>query len=384
MNETTSFPKKVRIAVVFGGRSSEHAISCVTAGSILRVLDPERYEVLPIGISTDGRWVLMGAEETAQLAITDGRLPTRIDETSGALVTMAADPTARELTVHEPGAVPKALGEVDVVFPLLHGPYGEDGTIQGLLDLAGVRYVGSGVLSSAVSMDKEIMKRLLASAGLEVGPYTVIRRGEWFRDRDAVERRVAQLGFPVFVKPARAGSSMGISKVHAAHELAAAVEEALRHDPKLVVEGMITGREIEIGVLAGAGSGVGGDAETAVQASAPAEIKVRGDHEFYDFEAKYLDGSADIELPAELSEEQGAELARQAVAAFEALECEGLSRVDFFLRDEGGFVINEINTMPGFTTTSMFPQMWAATGVSYGELVDRLISEALARPSGLR
>src|SRR5581483_5933341 len=173
--------RKIRIAVVFGGRSSEHAISCVTAGSVLRVLDPERYEVLPIGISTDGRWVLMAGEETAQLAITGGNLPARIDETSGALVTMAADPTARELTVHEPGSVPKALGEVDVVFPLLHGPYGEDGTLQGLLDLAGVPYVGAGVLASAVGQDKEYMKRIFTSYGLKVGPYVVIRPREWER-----------------------------------------------------------------------------------------------------------------------------------------------------------------------------------------------------------
>src|SRR5579859_2816407 len=254
----TSEPKtpqqrRIRVAVVFGGRSSEHAISCVTAGSVLRVLDPERYEVLPIGISTDGRWVLMPPEETAQLAITDGRLPARIDETSGALVTMAADPTARELTVHEPGSVPKALGEVDVVFPLLHGPYGEDGTLQGLLDLAGVAYVGSGVLSSAVCMDKEFMKRLLVSAGLPVGRYVTVRRGEWLRDPGRVQAAVALLGFPVFVKPARAGSSMGISKVHGPDELAVAIGEAHRHDPKVVVEAMVAGREIEIGVLAGPG-----------------------------------------------------------------------------------------------------------------------------------
>ncbi|HEV2347612.1 MAG TPA: D-alanine--D-alanine ligase family protein [Actinocrinis sp.] len=388
MSESTtsaSRQRKTRIAVVFGGRSSEHAISCVTAGSVLRVLDPERYEVLPIGISTDGRWVLMAGEETTALAITDGRLPARIDETSGALVTMAADPTARELTVHEPGSVPKVLGEVDVVFPLLHGPYGEDGTLQGLLDLAGVAYVGSGVLSSAVSMDKEFMKRLLASAGLPVGRYVTVRRGEWLRDRQAVQEAVAGLGFPVFVKPARAGSSMGISKVHGPEELAAAIEEAQRHDPKVVVEAMVRGREIEIGVLAGPGG--------RPRVSAPAEIKVRGGHEFYDFQAKYLDGSTDVVLPAELTDGQLAELNRLALAAFEALECEGLARVDFFLAQGDGqddpaaqpyWLVNEVNTMPGFTPTSMYPQMWAVSGVSYAQLVDTLIAEALARPTGLR
>lgn len=382
MSESTaSQQRRIRIAVVFGGRSSEHAISCVTAGSVLRVLDPERYEVLPIGISTDGRWVLMAGEETAQLAITDGNLPARIDETSGALVTMAADPTARELTVHEPGSVPKALGEVDVVFPLLHGPYGEDGTLQGLLDLAGVAYVGSGVLSSAVSMDKEFMKRLLVSAGLPVGRYVTVRRGEWRRDPHTVAAAVAELGFPVFVKPARAGSSMGISKVHGPADLAAAIEEAQRHDPKVVVEAMVTGREIEIGVLAGPGQ--------TPRVSAPAEIKVRGGHEFYDFQAKYLDGSTDIGLPADLTDPQTAELRRLALAAFEALDCEGLARVDFFLAQddpaaEPHWLVNEVNTMPGFTPSSMYPQMWAASGVSYAQLVDTLIAEALSRPTGLR
>jgi len=338
-----SSPSKVRVAVVFGGRSSEHAISCVTAGSVMKVLDPERYEVVPVGISTDGRWVLAeGLEE--QLAITDGRLPARIDETSGALVTMAADPTARELTVHEPGAVPKVLGDVDVVLPLLHGPYGEDGTLQGLLELAGIPYVGSGVLASAVAMDKDVMKRLLAASGLPIGPYVALRAQRWDADPDAVRAAVAELGYPVFVKPARAGSSMGISKV-----------------------GVLAGRD-------------GARAE----ASLPAELKVLGGHEFYDFEAKYLDGTTAVELPAVIGEQQTAEIRELAVRAFEALECEGLARVDFFLLEDGRLVVNELNTMPGFTTTSMFPQMWAATGVSYGQLVDRLIGEALARPAGLR
>lgn len=381
---STDFPqgRKVRVAVVFGGRSSEHAISCVTAGSVLKVLDPERYEVLPVGISTDGRWVLMGADETKQLAITAGRLPARIDETSGALVTMAADPTARELTVHEPGSMAKALGEVDVVFPLLHGPYGEDGTLQGLLELAGVNYVGSGVLSSAVSMDKVFMKRLLQSAGLPVGDYVALRRGEWRQDPEGVERKVAGLGYPAFVKPARAGSSMGISKVHGPERLGPAIAQAEQHDPKILIEAMVPGREIEIGVLAGR---AGGSAE----ASVPAEIKVRGAHEFYDFESKYLDGSADIELPADLTADQEAEIRRLALAAFDALECEGLARVDFFLSPdpETGaerWIVNEVNTMPGFTPTSMFPQMWAAAGIPYGQVVDRLIADALSRPTGLR
>jgi D-alanine-D-alanine ligase len=378
MSDSAPVTAKIRVAVVFGGRSSEHAISCVTAGSVLKVLDPERYEVVPVGISTDGRWVLAeGLGE--QLAITDGALPPRIDETSGALVTMAADPTARELTVHEPGAVPKALGDVDVVLPLLHGPYGEDGTLQGLLELAGIPYVGSGVLASAVGMDKDVMKRLLAASGLPIGPYVAVRARQWDDEegRRAVLAAVAKLDYPVFVKPARAGSSMGISKVHDESGLGAAIEFARVHDPKLVIEGMLRGREIEVGVLAGRDGG-------RAEASVPAELEVLGAHEFYDFEAKYLDGSTSVQLPAPLSAEQTAEIRRLAVEAFEALECEGLARVDFFLGEDGNFVVNEINTMPGFTTTSMYPQMWAASGVSYAELVDRLIAEALARPSGLR
>ena len=378
MSDSAPFTAKIRVAVVFGGRSSEHAISCVTAGSVLKVLDPERYEVVPVGISTDGRWVLAeGLSE--QLAITDGNLPPRIDETSGALLTMAADPTARELTVHEPGAVPKALGEVDVVLPLLHGPYGEDGTLQGLLELAGIPYVGSGVLASAVGMDKDVMKRLLAASGLPIGPYLAVRTKQWdsAAGRQAVLESVAKLGYPVFVKPARAGSSMGISKVHDESGLAAAIEFAREHDLKLVIEAMLHGRELEVGVLAGRDGG-------RAEASVPAELKVLGGHEFYDFEAKYLDGTTSVALPAPLSPEQTAEIRELAVAAFEALECEGLARVDFFLGEDGRFVVNEINTMPGFTTTSMYPQMWAASGVSYAELVDRLIGEALSRPSGLR
>ena len=376
-NETAATAtSKVRVAVVFGGRSSEHAISCVTAGSVLKVLDPERYEVVPVGISTDGRWVLA---EGLQLAITDGNLPPRIDETSGALVTMAADPTARELTVHEPGAVPKVLGDVDVVLPLLHGPYGEDGTLQGMLELAGIPYVGSGVLASAVGMDKDVMKRLLAASGLPIGPYAAIRARQWDDEatREGVRAAVGRLGYPVFVKPARAGSSMGISKLWDESELGNAIAFAREHDPKIVVEGNLAGREIEVGVLAGV---AGGRAE----ASLPAELKVLGGHEFYDFEAKYLDGTTAVELPAVLSAEQTAEIQELAIQAFEALECEGLARVDFFLLEDGRFVVNEINTMPGFTTTSMFPQMWAASGVSYAELVNRLIADALARPRGLR
>jgi len=367
--------RKPRVAVVFGGRSSEHAISCVTAGSVLAAIDSQAYEVIPIGISRDGRWVLSGTSPE-QLAITDGRLPAVED--TGAAVVLAGDPTSRELVTMQPGAVPRALGEVDVVFPLLHGPYGEDGTLQGLLELAGIPYVGSGVLSSAVAMDKEYMKKLFVAAGLPVADYLVVRPRDWERDKVAVAERVAGLGWPVFVKPARAGSSIGITKVPGPQQLSAAIETAREWDPKVLVEAAVVAREVECGVL----DSLGGDVP---ETSVVAEIKVRGGHEFYDFEAKYLpDEGTEYVVPADLPDEVADEVRRLAVAAFQAMGCEGLARVDFFLRPDGSLLLNEVNTMPGFTPVSMFPVMWRESGVPYPELVDRLIKLALRRPTGLR
>ncbi|MDI2129313.1 D-alanine--D-alanine ligase family protein [Yinghuangia seranimata] len=378
MTEQIATPQssvRPRVAVVFGGRSSEHAISCVTAGSVLSAIDREQYDVLPLGITQDGRWAVV-ADAAERLAIgASGKLPdvTDIAAPTGSVV-LAADPTQRDIAVLETGAVTDVLGSVDVVFPLLHGPYGEDGTLQGLLELAGVPYVGSGVLASAVSMDKEYMKRVFVGFGLPVGPYVTIRPRDWERDPAAVRASVAELGFPVFVKPARAGSSMGITKVHEMDAFDEAVETARKHDPKVIVEGMLRGREIECGVL---------DGPDGPEASVPAEIRVRGDHEFYDFEAKYLDDVTETDVPADLTAEQMAEVRELAVAAFEAMSCEGLARVDFFLLEDGGWVINEVNTMPGFTPVSMYPQMWKATGVEYPQLVDRLIRAALDRPNSL-
>lgn len=364
-----------RVAVVFGGRSSEHAISCVTAGSVLAAIDRAKYDVLPLGITQDGRWAMV-ADAAERLAIgASGKLPDVTDVAEpGGSVLLSADPTQRDLAVVDTGRVTSLLGEVDVVFPLLHGPYGEDGTIQGLLELAGVPYVGSGVLASSVSMDKEYMKRVFEGFGLPIGPYVTIRPRDWERDPAAVRASVAALGFPVFVKPARAGSSMGISKVHDLDALDEAVETARKHDPKVIVEGMLGGREIECGVL---------EDSDGPRASVPAEIRVRGDHEFYDFEAKYLDDVTETDVPAHLTAEQTAEVQRMAVAAFEALSCEGLARVDFFLLEDGRVVINEVNTMPGFTPVSMYPQMWKASGVEYPELVDRLVTAALTRSNSL-
>ncbi|MGD9482129.1 D-alanine--D-alanine ligase family protein [Streptomyces sp. TRM70308] len=371
-------PRKPRVAVVFGGRSSEHGISVLTAGAVLRAIDREKYDVLPIGITVDGRWALT-ADAPDRMAITDRELPSvdALAESPGGVV-LPVDPASREVVYTEPGVVPKALGEVDVVFPVLHGPYGEDGTLQGLLELSGVPYVGSGVLSSAVGMDKEYMKRVFASFGLPVGPYTVIRPREWEQGRTAARKKVvdfaADHGWPVFVKPARAGSSMGISKVEDLTGLEEAVEEARRHDPKVIVEATLRGREIECGVL---------EFGDGPQASVPAEIPPVSSHDFYDFEAKYIDSATGI-VPAPLTPRETAEVRRLAVLAFEAASCEGLVRADFFLTDDGGFVINEINTMPGFTPISMYPRMWQESGVSYPELVDRLIQSALHRPTGLR
>ncbi|MEC4573328.1 D-alanine--D-alanine ligase family protein [Streptomyces virginiae] len=371
--------RKPRVAVVFGGRSSEHAISVVTAGAVLRSIDRSKYEVLPIGITTDGRWALT-ADEPARMAIADRRLPSvedLADSEDGAVV-LSVDPASRQVVYTEPGAVPKALGEVDVVFPVLHGPYGEDGTLQGLLELSGIPYVGSGVLASAVGQDKDYMKRVFTSFGLSVGPYVTIRPREWEADQDAARARIldfaAEHGWPLFVKPARAGSSIGITKVDDASGLEAAVKEARRHDPKFIVEALLRGREIECGVL---------EFEDGPRASVPAEIPPVSSHDFYDFEAKYIDSASGI-VPAPLTPEQTAEVQRLAIEAFEAASCEGLVRADFFLTEDGEFVINEINTMPGFTPISMYPLMWEKTGIAYPELVDRLIQAALRRSTGLR
>ncbi|AWI31163.1 D-alanine--D-alanine ligase [Streptomyces sp. ICN441] len=371
--------RKPRVAVVFGGRSSEHAISVVTAGAVLRAIDRTKYEVLPIGITADGRWALT-ADEPDRMAIADRRLPSVGDlaESAEGGVVLSVDPANREVVYSEPGSVPKALGEVDVVFPVLHGPYGEDGTLQGLLELAGVPYVGSGVLASAVGQDKEYMKRVFASFGLPVGPYTVLRPREWEQDPSAARRKIVDFagehGWPLFVKPARAGSSIGITKVDDLAGLDEAVEEARRHDPKVIVEALLRGREIECGVL---------EFEDGPRASVPAEIPPVSAHDFYDFEAKYIDSATGL-VPAPLTGEQTAEVQRLAVEAFEAASCEGLVRADFFLTESGEFVINEINTMPGFTPISMYPRMWQESGVDYAELVDRLVQAALRRSTGLR
>ncbi|MDH6578931.1 D-alanine--D-alanine ligase family protein [Kitasatospora sp. MAP5-34] len=375
-NPGASGAAKPRVAIVFGGRSSEHGISVSTAASVLRSIDRSKYEVLPIGITHEGRWALVD-DDPARMSITDGKLPD-VDGIAGSTegqVALPGSPASREVVWSEPGAAPKALGEVDVVLPLLHGPWGEDGTLQGLLELSGVPYVGSGVLASAVGMDKEFTKRILESHGIGVGSYTVVKR-DWETEegRAAARTRIAALGLPLFVKPCRAGSSIGITKVKDLADLDTAIDEARRHDPKVIVERGVEGREIECAVL---------EFEDGPRASVPAEVLVGGGYEFYDFEAKYID-SSEVRIPAELDADDTAEIRRQAVAAFEALGCEGLARVDFFRLTDGSWVVNEINTMPGFTPISAYPKMWEASGLPYAELIDRLLQAALRRSTGLR
>ncbi|WP_020671141.1 D-alanine--D-alanine ligase family protein [Amycolatopsis nigrescens] len=364
-----SSPKK-RVAVVFGGRSTEHVISCVSAGSVLANLDPDRFDVVPVGITAEGGWVL-GTSDPRALEIRGRELPS-VD--GGTSLVLAGDPTSRELVTLEPGGEAEVLAAVDVVFPVLHGAFGEDGTIQGLLELAGIPYVGAGVLASATAMDKEYAKKLLAAEGLSVGEYAVLRRNQSTLDESERER----LGLPVFVKPARAGSSLGISKVTDWAELDAAIAHARETDPKVLIEKAVVGREIECGVLE--------FPDGRVEASLPAEIRVLDEDEgaWYDFETKYLGEAAELDIPAKLDDAITERLRAMAVRAFAALDGQGLARVDFFVTGDGELIINEVNTMPGFTTTSAYPKMWAVTGVDYRSLLSTLVDTAVARGTGLR
>jgi D-alanine-D-alanine ligase len=363
----------VRVAVVFGGRSNEHAISCVSASGVLRNLDPQRFDVIAIGITPEGSWVLTDGDPDA-LAITNRQLPA-VSPQSGTELALPADPRRRgQLVSLRPGAN-EVLASVDVVFPVLHGPYGEDGTIQGLLELAGVPYVGAGVLASATGMDKEFTKKLLAAEGLPVGAHAVLRPSQPTLHRQECER----LGLPVFVKPARGGSSIGVNRVSSWDQLPAAVADARRHDPKVIVEAAINGRELECGVLE--------MPDGTVEASTVGEIRVAGvrgrEDSFYDFATKYLDEAAELDVPAKIDDDVADAVRRLAIRAFRANDSQGLARVDFFLTDDGP-VINEINTMPGFTTISMYPRMWAASGVDYPALLATMVETALARGVGLR
>jgi D-alanine-D-alanine ligase len=355
----------IRVALLFGGRSSEHAISCATAGGVLAAIDRSKYEVVPVGITADGAFVL---EDDDPQKFTLGReLPSVAD--NGSRVNWPQSVSSRELTVTDASGT-RSLGQIDVVFPILHGRFGEDGTLQGMLELLGLPYVGAGVLASAVGMDKHFTKTVLESAGIPVAPWRTVTAAEWAATPERVVAEVEDLGWPLFVKPARAGSSVGVSKATDPDSLADAIRVGLAEDTKVLIETTIVGREVECAVLAGRnGSGP--------RVSVAGEIVTQEGH-FYDFEAKYLDAeAAALVCPAELSAEQLAEMQELAARAFQAIDGTGLARVDFFLTDSG-FVVNELNTMPGFTPISMFPKCWIASGMTYPELIDELIELGLA------
>ncbi len=371
--------RKIRVAVVFGGRSTEHAVSCASAGLVLSAIDPGRYEVLPIGIATDGRWVLTSGDP-ARLALSAGSEPSvESVAVTGTEITPRTGPGG-VLQVTTPGEVPADLGQVDVVLPLLHGTYGEDGTLQGLLEMTGTRYAGAGVFASAAGMDKEYMKLIMTARGLPVGRYVVVRDRDWRHgcpERKRVLDEIAELGWPLFVKPARGGSSVGITRVGYAADLERAIEAARAHDPKVLVEAAVEGIEVECAVLEGLDGG-------PPEASVPGQVVVDPGSAFYDFEAKYLAAGTTMRIPAPIPERAVAEVRRLACAAFDAISCEGLARVDFFYTPAGEVLFNEINTMPGMTPASGFPMMWAATGLPLPQLIDRIIQTALRKRSGPR
>jgi D-alanine-D-alanine ligase len=356
--------KRIRLAILYGGRSAEHQISVVSARSVMEALDPERFEAVPIGITQQGAW-LLPRRSPLELAVTGGSLPEV--EPAGTGIALRPDQAAAALTA--PG-----LGRIDVVFPILHGPYGEDGTVQGLFELADLPYVGSGVLASALAMDKAMAKVVLVQAGLPQAPYLVVHERAWGTEPERVAAEVAErLAYPVFTKPARLGSSIGITKVKTPAELAGGLAGAFAHDAKALVEQGIAARELECGVL-------GNDAP---EASVVGEV-VPG-REFYDFEAKYLDEALKLEIPAPVPDEVKARVRELSLRAFLALDCEGLARVDCFYEEATGRVLlNEVNTIPGFTPKSMFPMLWAASGLAYPDLVARLVDLAVERHAARR
>jgi D-alanine-D-alanine ligase len=374
--------KRLRVGVIYGGRSGEHEISIASAASVLKSLDRTRYEPLPIRIEKDGRWVIADRAPTATSAaevIEHARQQGTRTLRPGREAVLVAHPSEDTILTIERTLAPRSSDELDralvtglgldVVFPVLHGPYGEDGTIQGLLELANVPYVGPGVLASALGMDKSAMRVMFAAHGLPIAPWTSFTRRAWDRDSAPLVDRALALGMPLFVKPANLGSSVGISKVKRADDLKPAIDKAFEFDRKVVVEWCVpTAREIECAVL--------GNEDP--QASVPGEVIPA--REFYDYEAKYLDEGSRTVVPADLPALQVAEVQRLAIAAFRAVDAAGMSRVDFLLsRADGTIYLNEINTIPGFTTISMYSKMWEASGVTYPALVDRLIQLALER-----
>ncbi|WBU39220.1 D-alanine--D-alanine ligase family protein [Homoserinibacter sp. YIM 151385] len=357
---------RIRVALLFGGRSSEHAISCATAAGVLGAIDRERFEVVPIGITHDGAWTLQ-PDDPERFRL-DAELPRVIDDGSRVSTPESAD--SREWWVRRADGESESLGEIDIAFPILHGRFGEDGTIQGRLELLDIPYVGNGVFASSLAMDKHFAKTVLQGAGVEVAPWWTVTREGLERDRVLWRSRLRSLGLPVFVKPARAGSSVGVSRVADWDELDAALETAFAEDDRVLVEAGIVGREVECGVLEGRDGGL-------PRVSVAGEIVVRG-RDFYDFEAKYLDdGAAELICPTSLRPRELQAMQAIAARAFEAVGASGLARVDFFYTGSE-FVLNEINTMPGFTPISMFPKCWQASGMEYPELITELIELGLA------
>ena len=352
--------KRIRVGLLFGGRSGEHDISIVSAASVSTALEPSKYEVVPIGITRAGAWRLGKAGETDLAAVLKHGWP----------VTLSANPSGPRFIFLDKAVTPSSPKvDVDVVFPVLHGTFGEDGTVQGLFELAGIPYVGAGVLGSSAGMDKDIMKRLFRDAGLPVVPWVLVLRSEWRREPARVRRLIEkEIGYPLFVKPSNLGSSLGISKVGRARKLAAALDLAAQYDRKILVENAVNAREIECSVL-------GNDRP---EASVPGEVVPI--NEFYDYEAKYIKEGSALIIPAKLSPRQTRRAQELAVGAFQAVDCAGMARVDFLLdRTTGKLFVNEINTIPGFTSISMYPKLWEASGLPYPQLLDRLIELAFER-----
>ncbi len=370
-------PARTRLALIFGGVSSEHAVSCLTAGGVMRAIDTERFEVVGIGIMPSGRWVQVSTDEMRAMEVVDHRMPSLTEDRPEAVVLRRGGDGGGTVATRVGNSITDAQ-DFDVAFALLHGPFGEDGTVQGLFEMLGIRYVGAGVASSAISMDKDLMKRALHGAGLPVCPWVTITAHDWRARREAKLAQVAVLDFPVYVKPARGGSSMGIHRVTSMGGLVAAIEDAQRYDPKIIVEtGFVGARELELAVL--------GTTKGSPRVTLPGEIRMHTEEAFYDFEAKYTPGSqVSLDIPATVSPALLARMQRVAAQTFVAMDAEGLARVDLFVTPDEEIFVNELNTMPGFTRTSMYPSLWEVTGLSYADLIAELVQLALERPLGLR
>ena len=347
---------KIRVAIIAGGRSSEHPISCISASGVLAAIDRSKFEPILIGITQSGTWIDMRQSDFERGS--DG---------------LSYVPEGGEKLIVDIHGIKDSKGldlGIEIAFPLLHGAYGEDGTIQGLFEMAGIAYVGSGVLASAVAMDKSFAKPIYADFGLKVADGITVHRDNWNKSKDLEIAKIRALGFPIFIKPARSGSSRGTPKVRDESKISAALDDAFDYDPRVLVEAAVVGREIECAVL---------QIDSVATASVLGEVRVHPPHEFYDFEAKYLDGSTTFDIPANLAEPLASAISQAAITAFEALGCEGLARVDFFLSQDNQIIINELNTMPGFTPTSVFPALWEKTGKSYSQLITILLDSALSR-----